>query len=79
MMTLQKEVRDLGLAAALITAGFPMTQTSRTHEGRVNFLFDETPELLSATDDYWNDSLEVAARTYMDNIKALKSQIYGGK
>jgi len=70
-------IRDLGLAAALVSCGFEMRETNRDTSGRANFIFIQTNELDHAVNDYWADTLEVKARKYFDNIKMLKSRIYG--
>ena len=71
------EIRDLGLAAALVSRGFFMCDAHKDETGRVHFVFMETPELGRAINDYWADSLDVKARKYFDDIKMLKSRIYG--
>ncbi len=70
-------IRDLGLAAALVSCGFVMSDTQRDQTGRTHFLFAETNELDHAVNDYWADTLDVKARKYFDDIKMLKSRIYG--
>ena len=71
------EIRDLGLAAALVSRGFFMCATQRDEQGRTNFVFLESSELGRAINDYWADNLEVKARKYFDDIKMLKTRIYG--
>lgn len=71
------EIRDLGLAAALVSCGFIMCDARRDETGRTHFVFIETKELNQAVNNYWADMLDVKARKYFDDIKMLKSRIYG--
>lgn len=70
------KVRDLGLAAALISSGFTLSSTCKDEKGRTHFVFLETVELDIALDDYWSGTLKVTARRYFDDLKMLKSRIY---
>ncbi len=70
-------IRDLGLAAALISLGHNMCNTDRDTNGRSYFIFTQTKTLERDVNNFWADSLEVKARKYFDDIKMLKSRIYG--
>lgn len=70
------KIRDLGLAAALVSCGFEMRETERDAGGQTYFLFIKTDGLERAISDYWADTLSVKARKYSDNTKMLKSRIY---
>lgn len=72
-------IRDLGLAAALVSCGFEITQTYRDEDGRTYFLFAAEDGLKSSIDSYWADTLVVRARKLSDNIKILKGVIYADK
>lgn len=76
MNQLTTRVKDLALAASLISCGFEVLDTIRDASGRVHFEFAQTDELERAVSAYWADTLDVKARTYADNIKMLKSRIY---
>ena len=76
MSQLTLKVRDLGLAATLVSCGFEVRDTTRDNGGRVYFVFTQTDELDRAVTGYWDDTLKVRVRTYADNIKMLKSRIY---
>lgn len=69
-------IRDLGLAAALVSRGFSMPEIERDIGAQAYFLFIKTDELERAVSDYWADTLSVKARKHSDNIKTLKSRIY---
>jgi len=75
----QSKVRDLGLAAALVSSGHTIVATEHDDSGRVYFIFQENRQIVKATADYWADTLLVKARTYNDSIKMLKSRIYAGR
>lgn len=73
------EIRDLGLAAALVSLGYDLQGTVRNNAGRVYFVCSDTPVLQRSIKAYWNNELEVNARAYSEAIKTLKSLIYGGR
>ena len=76
-------VRDLGLAAALVSLDFEITKTEQDETGRTEFIFTSPDELGTDLEtvigSYWSNTLDVKARYYFDAIKMLKSRIYGGK
>jgi hypothetical protein len=71
------KIRDLGLAAALVSLGHDMCATDRDTNGRSYFIFLQTEALERDVNGYWADTLDVKARKYFDDIKMLKSRIYG--
>lgn len=73
------EIRDLGLAAALVSRRFKILDTRRDMHGRAYFLFEHSTEIQQTIVDYRADTLEVSARHYSDNLKMLKSIIYSEK
>lgn len=79
MMGANVRLRDLGLAAALVSGGFVVQEVERGAGGQAHFLFAKTDGLERAINAYWVDTLEVRARTYSENIKMLKSRIYSGQ
>lgn len=79
MNQLTVRVRDLGLAAALVSCGFEISQTCWDQSGRAYFIFTETDGIKRTVDDYWSDTLVVRARKLSDNIKMLKGVIYAEK
>ena len=70
------KVRDLGLAAALVSSDHDVCATNRDKSGRAHFVFIHSEKLEQTINEYWADKLEVKARKYFDNIKMLKSRIY---
>lgn len=69
-------IRDLGVAAALVTCGFVVADTHRDTNGRTYFIFQETAALDEAVKGYYADTLQVKARKFADNTKMLKGRIY---
>jgi hypothetical protein len=69
-------VRDLGLAAALICVDYKAAGTRQDETGRVYFFFLKSGELQEAVDRYWAYQLHIDARQYSEALKSVKSQIY---
>ncbi len=69
-------IRDLGVAAALVTCGFEIVDTNRDKNGRTYFIFQETTMLNEAVNGYYADTLQIKARKFFDNTKMLKGRIY---
>ena len=72
-------VRDLGVAAALVTCDFEIIDTYRDIGNRTYFIFQETAALNEVVNDYYADALHVKARKFFDNTKMLKGRIYANK
>ena len=73
------KIRDLGLAAALVSSGFEVREIEQVMGGQAYFVFARTTELSHALTSYWEDTLDIKARRYFDNIKMLKSRIYSDR
>ena len=71
-----KLIRDLGLAASLVSLDFEILDTERDTQGRAYFVFKQTTKFEQAVNDYWSNTLSVKARQYFDNTKMLKTRIY---
>lgn len=67
---------DLGCSSALICAGFELVSLDKTNPRKVQFIFKREVGIEDIVNDYWADRLEVKARTFFDNTKMLKNQIY---
>lgn len=67
---------DLGCSAALLTTGFELNGLDKTNPRKVQFVFNRAADIEKSVNDYWADKLNVAARSYFDNIKMLKNRIY---
>ena len=67
---------DLGLATALITAGFSLVSLDRQNLRKAQFVFRRGDGMDEVVDAYWADNLEVKARKYFDTLKMLKNRLY---
>lgn len=67
---------DLGLSAALISAGFSLVSLDRGNLRKVQFIFRRGEGMDAVVDAYWENRLEVKARTYFDTLKMLKNRLY---
>ena len=76
MKQLTVRVRDLGLAAALVSCDFEILQTDWDKSGRAYFVFKQSDSLDGVVRHYWSDTLNVKARRLIENSKMLKSLIY---
>lgn len=70
------EIRDLGLASALVTIGCSVVSHRREVGGRVYFVFKNNQDLRAVVDAWNEHELEVNARIYFGTIKQLKDIIY---
>ena len=72
-------VRDLTLAAVLLTLKYPVITIDTQIEGYKNqaisyFGFEKTDQILETEKKYWNKQLIVEPMVFMSNLKALKAQ-----
>ena len=67
---------DLGLATALITAGFSLVSMDRQNLRKVQFVFRRLNGIDEVVDAYWADNLDVKARNYFDTLKMIKNHLY---
>lgn len=67
---------DLGLSAALISVGFSLVSLDRENLRKVQFTFRRADGMDETIDAYWDNRLEVKARTYFDSLKMLKNRLY---
>ncbi|MDK2899089.1 MAG: hypothetical protein PWQ10_276 [Patescibacteria group bacterium] len=73
---LMVSIRDLGVAAALVTCGFEVADMNRDINGRMYFIFQETVALDETVNGYYADTIVIKARKFFDNTKMLKGRIY---
>jgi hypothetical protein len=69
---------DLGVSAALLTAGYKLRGLNRSNNRRVLFVFEYKDGIEISANRFYTDELRVKARSYFDNLKALKSKLYAG-
>ena len=66
---------DLGVAAALLTSGYKLLDVDRTNR-KALFMFEQKANIDKVANSFFTDELRVKARSYFDNVKALKSKLY---
>lgn len=67
---------DMGVSAALVTAGFELVSMDKENPRKVLFIFKRKADIEDVVDRYWTDRLEVKSRTFFDNMKMLKNRIH---
>lgn len=70
------EVRDLGLASALVSVGCNLIDHKSSQLGRVYFVFKNNDDFQAAVRDWQGYELLVNARIYFETTKKLKDIIY---
>lgn len=72
------ETTDLGLTASLVVSGFRLERLNRDNPRRVVFVFRKTADLQKHVDGYWSHELMLPAALLLEQVRLLKSRIYGG-
>ncbi|MEX0924424.1 MAG: DUF5659 domain-containing protein [Candidatus Paceibacterota bacterium] len=67
---------DLGASAALLSSGYQLQGLEKTNSRKVLFVFKRDKEIEEHANKYFSNQLEVKARSYFDNLKALKNKLY---
>ena len=67
---------DLGVSTALLCAGFVLLSVDKENPRKALFIFQKDDGIEDVADRYFSDRLEVKARSFFDNLKALKNQLY---
>jgi hypothetical protein len=68
---------DLGTAAALLCCDFVLLSLDRTNPRRVLFVFRHEKHIEKTANAYFADRLKLNARSFFDQLKALKNRLYG--
>lgn len=68
---------DLGVAAALLCADFELLSLDRTNNRKVLFIFRRTRNIDATANAYFANRLKLNAREFFDQLKALKTRLYG--
>ena len=68
---------DIGVSTALLCAGFELLAVEKSNPRKALFVFRRQVGIEEITDKYFADRLEVKARSFFDNLKALKNKLYG--
>ncbi len=69
-------VSDLALAAALICKSHEPVEIDKSNKQRVVFIFCNNQDVKRSAQDFLFGRCLVDAKSYFDNIKHLKSQLY---
>lgn len=67
---------DLGVSAALLCAGFELFSLKKENPRKALFVFKRADGIDDVANQYFTDQLKVKARSFFDNIKALKNKLY---
>ena len=67
---------DLGVSTALLCAGFELLELRKTNPRKVLFVFRRAKNIDQTANAYFADRLELNARSFFDQLKALKNRLY---
>ena len=70
-----KETTDFGLAVTLLNAGYYLEHI-KNNNGNCIFIFRSKKDLDKVAQDYWNGKLLVDPKTFLNEIKNLKTRMY---
>ena len=68
---------DLGCSTALLCADFELLSVKKSDPRKALFVFRKQSGIEETANKYFADKLDVKARSYFDNLKALKNKLYG--
>lgn len=67
---------DLGVSTALLCVGFQLLSLKKENPRKALFVFKRESGIDDCANRYFTDQLEVKARSFFDNLKALKNKLY---
>jgi hypothetical protein len=67
---------DLGVSTALLCAGFELLALNRNNSRKVLFIFRREENIDETANAYFADQLKLNARSYFDQLRALKNRLY---
>ena len=67
---------DLGVSTALVSLGYHLVALDKSSPNRAVFIFQNSADIISTVEEYWNGSLSVKAKSFFETQKWLKSRIY---
>jgi hypothetical protein len=67
---------DIGLAATLVTLGYNLVDVDKTNPRKSQFMFRRDEQIDKMVNKYWDNSLNLPARSLVDNLKMLKNRLY---
>jgi len=74
--SMEFRTRHLGLAAAILAAGYKLIDLDRSIRKDTVFIFKRERNIEGKIDKYFNRELELDALGYWNSIKILKDRIY---
>jgi len=70
------KISDLAMAAA-ISLNVPIEAINRLNPQRVEFIFERNRQLEKLLRAYWRNEMRVEPKEYFNQLKILKSRLYG--
>lgn len=67
---------DIGVATALLCLGYKLLNVDKENPQKALFVFRLEDDIEQTANQYFSDTLEVRARSFMDHLKALKNLLY---
>jgi len=67
---------DIGVSSALLCSGFELLNVDKENPQKALFVFRLEDDIEQTANQYFSDTLEVRARSFMDHLKALKNLLY---
>lgn len=67
---------DLGLAASLVTLGYTLYDIDKIDQKRSQFIFNRDEHIDRKVNEFWDDILDLPARSLLENQKMLKNRLY---
>lgn len=67
---------DLGVSAALLCAGFELLELRKTNPRKALFVFRRAKDIDKTANAYFANRLKLNARSFFDQLKALKNRLY---
>lgn len=70
-------IKDLSLAVTAFTLGHSILRIDKLTHTKSQFIFKKSIELEKLIEAYWNNSLKVSPLDFFNNLKTVKSRLYG--
>lgn len=67
---------DIGLASALFTLGYNLYDVDKTNPQKSKFIFKRDNRIDIMIQKYWDNKLNLPARSLLENQKMLKNRLY---
>ena len=70
--------QSLSLAAA-ISLFLPIKEIDKSNPHKAIFIFEKDPKLEKLIESYWKNELKVSASEYFNQLRNIKTRLYGGE